>query len=1076
MSTRARCLSASLLVLRALLAAGPAGAQDAVPEPRLVASDVRIPVVESNDLRVRRISTADGLSQTRVAQIIQDDRGFIWFGTQFGLNRYDGYDFKIFVHDPASTNSLSGTFVTALFKDRDGALWIGCSESLDRMDPRTEAFTHYTVDSQAPSGPVVHISQDRSGMLWLSTGTGLHRLNPTTGEITHFRHDPTRPDSLATNDINWTGEDRSGHFWVGSASGLDEFDRATARVTYHVPIADSVRVRFYEDRLGKFWVVSALGTGLALLDRAANTLTKYTFYAEPPPSGELSGIRGIIEDREGDLWLGSPRMGLMRLDREHFSLVHYGTRPGDSRSIADNQVSDLFGDRDDNIWIGLNANGPNVFARTTLPFETFRHNPADPQSLTLDFVNAIYEDPQGLLWIGNDDGLNAIDRINHRRRMWSTALGAKPMVISIAGESSGKVWFGTFGYGLSRLDPGTGGLVTYRHDARNPRSLSNDQVHQLLIDRSGTLWVGTDDGLDRYDPKSDDFTVYRMDPSDRRAQAYITMDEDEAGTLWLGTHYSGLHHFDPRSGRFIQIYRAGNRPDSLRDDVVPSIRVARSGHIWIGTENGLNELDPRTGRLRGYDAHDGLPGNAVRCILEDDGGDLWLGTNHGLSHFSLASGRFVNYSEDDGLPGDDLSGWYACYHRKGREMFMGGFPGAFAFRPEQLHVPVHVPSVVLTDFRLSGHHVPIGAHTPLKESISYTDSITLSHSQPVFTVEFAGFNYAAPRTTRYRYRLDGLDQQWTEVSSEQRFATYTTLPAGAYSFRVEAAMSRGSWSPNSASLRIEILPPWWRTWWFRTFYLSALLLVLYSIHLLRLRQTAREFAMRLQERVDERTRIAQELHDTLLQGLLSASLQLEIANSDISPDHPVKAQTNAVFGMIRQLIDEGRNTLRGLRSPRRSAVEGLGDAFARAPEELMVASGARFRLVTEGEPRPLRPLVSDEVYRIGREALSNAFRHSGGSTVELVLEYAQHHFRVVIRDDGKGIPLSVLALGKAGHWGLSGMRERASRIKGKFKIRSAPNAGTEIDLVIPAGAAYERMTAPRWRDWLAKLYSHGANQ
>ena len=1035
---------------------------------------VHIRVIESSDLRVRRISTHEGLSQTRVQQVVQDDRGFIWFGTQYGLDRYDGYDFKVFVHDPKSKNSLSGTFVTALFKDRDGALWIGCNGVLDRMDPRTEVFTHYAVDSGAPNGggPVVHISQDQKGMLWIATGTGLHRLDPATSKISHFRHESTAGSGLSTNDINWSGQDSHGHLWVGSASGLDEFDPETRLVTYHIPIGDPVRVRFFEDHLGKFWVASATGTGLALLDRDSNTLTSYSFYSHSPQSSELSGVLGIIEDHEGDLWLGSPRLGLLRLDRQRFQLVHYGSRPADPRSIAEDKVIELFADRDDNIWVGLHSKAPNVFARSSMAFETFQHDPADPQSLTVDFVNAIYEDSEGMLWIGNDSGLNQIDRINHRRKTWAGASGATPMVIAIAEGPSHQMWFGTYDYGLGRLDPKTGHLRSYRHNPSNSHSLSNDYASQIFVDRSGTLWVGTDDGLNRYNPQTDDFTVYKFDWNDRRAQSYFAMDQDAAGTLWLGTHYSGLHHFDPEAGRVIQVYRATRSGNSVLDDMAVAVHVARNGHIWVGTQNGLNELDPRSGQMKGYDIHDGLPGNAVRCVLEDDAGDLWVGTNRGLSHLSQSAKTFINYSEEDGLPGDDLTGWYACFHRAGGEIFMGGFPGAIAFRPSELQDPKHVPSVVLTDFRLSGREVSIGPDTPLKQSIPYTRGITLQHEQRTFSVAFAGLNYFAPRTTRYRYRLEGLDKEWTEVTSEQRLATYTTLPPGAYTLNVQAASSRGAWNESGMPLHIEVLPPWWQTWWFRTSYVVGLCALLYSFHLMRLRKAAREFKMRLRDRVDERTRIAQELHDTLLQGLLSASLQLEVANTDISHDHPVKPQTTAVFNMLRQLIDEGRNTLRGLRSPQRGAVVDLAESLASATRDLR-PSGAKFELVIEGKPRPLRPFVVDEVYRIGREALVNAFRHSGALAIELLLEYGTQHFRLVVRDDGKGIASTVLQSGRAGHWGLSGMRERSSRIMGKLKIRSAANAGTEIDLIVAASAAYEPAVTSRWRGWLGKLYSQG---
>src|SRR5258707_440164 len=231
------------------------------------------------------LSTAQGLSQTRVSQIVQDDRGFIWFGTQYGLDRYDGYEFKVYVHEAGRVNSLAGAFIYSLFKDRSGMLWIGCNRTLDRFDPRTKTFTHYRIESQTDDpanlgGTVVHISQDRSGFLWLATATGLHRLDPNTGAIVHYRHSPGNPGGLSTNVITWSGEDRRGDFWVGTADGLGKFDRATGKVLLHIPVPDRVQVAFFEDRFGQFWIYHASGEGLSIYDRASNVLTKYTFYRQ----------------------------------------------------------------------------------------------------------------------------------------------------------------------------------------------------------------------------------------------------------------------------------------------------------------------------------------------------------------------------------------------------------------------------------------------------------------------------------------------------------------------------------------------------------------------------------------------------------------------------------------------------------------------------------------------------------------------------------------------------------------------------------------------------------------------------
>jgi signal transduction histidine kinase/ligand-binding sensor domain-containing protein len=1066
-----------LLMLAAPLLQPSGGHASDLPQaPKVTAGVVSIPVVEGGSARFTRVSTADGLSQSRVSQIVQDDRGFIWFGTQYGVDRYDGYEFKVFVHEPGRVNSLAGAYVYSLFKDRSGMLWIGCNRTLDRLDPRTETFTHYGIETDELANlgsTVVHISQDRSGLLWLATGTGLHKLDPNTGTIIHYRHSADNPEGLSTNDITWSGEDRNGDFWVGTADGLDKFDRIAGKVLLHIPIPDPIQVAFFEDRFGQFWIYHEFGTGLAIYDRASNTLTKYSFYQQEPSPDADTGVTGMIEDRNGNLWLGSPGMGLLQFDRDKRRCIRYRNHPGDPHSIAEDKVIAIFRDREGNIWTGLHSVGPNHFSVVKSEFEVFKHQADDPNSVSVDFVNAILEDSRGSLWLANDDGVSRLDRKTGKLTRIAIGIGTKPRIIDVTEDRSGVLWFGTYGRGLYRYDPNSGRLKSYRHNSHDPTSLSSDIVYRTFEDHAGNLWVSTGDGLDLLDRDKQSFHVYKPELDVRLKQIYVRIAEDENGTLWLGTLQSGLHHFDPVTHRFT-IYKSNpNDPSALQDDSVGAIHVTSTHLIWIGTQNGLSRLDPATGKFSAYDSRNGLVGNAIDCILEDDRGYLWMNTNKGLSKFDPIGGTFATYSDADGLPGTDLTGWGACFKSRRGKMFFAGFAGAVGFFPDKLEEAPYGPQVVLTDLEVSGVPATAGANELLRQSIAYTDAITLPHKANIFSLSFAGLRYFSPESNRYRYKLEGLEHDWYEVGSKKRRATYTTLPAGTYTFRVQSATARGAWNEPGTSLRLIILPAWWATWWFRATYIALFVLAMWIAYVVRVRQLSRQLTMRMQERVNERIRIARELHDTVLQGLASASLQLEVADRQIPGDSTAKPLVQRISQMLRQLMDESRHTVRGLRL-RHSEQESLERALTQISNDLAAPRKVKYQVVVEGTPRSLRPLVRDEIYRIGGEALANAFRHAGASAVETVLEYGRDHFRLLVRDNGQGIDLEVLKAGREGHFGLSGLRERAAKIGARLKVRTAAGAGTEIDMLVPAVAAFEQ-PAPRGPVyWIAKFYSRGS--
>ena len=1010
--------------------------------------------MDRDDIRFAQLHSEQSQLQNEVNHIVQDDQGFLWFGTSDGLRRYDGYGFRDYRHDSRDPNSISGATIYALYKDRSGRLWVGSDAFLDMFDPATEKFIHFSGPGTAGiEGLVLDIREDRRGMLWISSYHGLYRVDPTNGQTVHYRHEPNDPSSLSSNILKSTLEERDQTFWVVTENGLDIFDRATGKVTRHISLMNGVeplRMSLFQDHAGVLWAIFSSKNGLAMVDRAANSVTQYSFN---DGSGQNTGVDSICEDVDGTLWLGTGSSGLLRLDRSRRQFSRYRNNPRDPESFGAGIVLALLEDREGSIWAGTRG-GVTRFDRKPSPFQIYQPLIGSSISKDVELSPSVFEDSHGVLWIGAQAVRNRIEGKAARfsffgdEGSYGKLLGSA--VRSIAEDRSGFLWFGTYA-GLNRVDPRTRGVKAYRHSPTDPESLSDDNVPSLHVDHKGVLWVGTLDGLNAFDPITEHFRVYRA--SGDGLNQYQVIAEDSQGILWLGTAFTGLQRLDPTTGQFT-IYR--NRPGSggsLSNDHVNDICIDTSGILWIGTQNGLNRFDPATQSFTIYYEQNGLANNRVTGIREDDRGNLWLSTRNGLSRFDPRAKTFVYYSASDGVVRGNIYGPNAGWKGSGGEMFFDSTGGVTAFFPEKVVDNSYVAPVVLTDFWLFGKPIHVGGDSTLKKSIIATDSLTLSAAQNMFSLEFSVLSFISPEQNRYRYKLEGLETEWNETSSVHRLVTYTTLPPGDYVFRVQGANNRGLWNEKGVALQLHILPPWWSTWWFRTIVAASLLSLLWCAYYLRIRGIERrqvqisalnERLMRAQE--EERIRIAGELHDGVLQKITSLALELATATIELPADSEPKAEVREVE---KKLIEVGTE-IRQLSHELHPAVlqeAGLPAALSSYCEEFSKLRGIAIAYQSDEGVEELSPGAALCIYRIAQEALGNVAKHAKAKQVEVLLTRSDGRVCLSVSDDGVGFNSD--GSGKAGGLGLINMRERVRQLNGTFAFESQPGHGTTVKAEVP---------------------------
>ena len=963
-----------------------------------------------------------GFPRGPVYSITQTSDGYLWIGTEAGLVRFDGWNFRtiadssrnikienvlgltpapdgsLWVRLQGATllryrnglfervpNALSDASITAMSRTAQGDLLIAKNEN-GALAYRHGKFDVLASGADLPRSPLLALAQMPGGDLWMGTrDAGLFRVSG--GETSSIRK------GLPDAKINCLLPDGDRGLWIGTDNGIVRWN-GTEAASAGLPsgLKGFQALSMTRDRDGNLWIgtdarglLRLNGAGLASLDE--------------PGEGPRQAVTAVFEDREGNLWTGGAS-GLERLRDSPF--VSYSAPEG----LPSDGSNPVFVDAENRMWFPPVTGG-------LWWVKNGQSGRITQAGLESDLIYSI-AGRANELWVGRERG--GLTRLRRQdgpgagsfsAETYTTANGlAQNSVYSVYQSRDGTVWAGTLSGGVSRLRDGK--FTTYT----TATGLASNTVASILETSDGTLWFATPNGLSAL--AKDRWISYA--PRDGLPSENVNcLFEDSTGVLWVGTA-EGLAFRGSRV--FQQIVEA---PESLREQIL-GIAEDRYGSLWIATSNHVLRIDRdklmrgvlAAGDTREFGIADGLRGvegvKRHQSVVADPLGRIWFSMNRAISVVDPAR---LNRSE--------------------------------------VPVIVHIQSV-----------------TADNAPVIMDSNILIPSGHQRISFDFAGLNLSVPDRVRYRSKLDGYDRGWVGPVA-RREAIYTNLGPGTYRFHVAASNTNGVWNGPEATLDFAMATAFWQTWWFRLSIVAACALAILALYRLRLRQLTRQLNMRFEERLGERTRIAQELHDTLLQGFLSASMQLHVAVDRLPADSPAKPSLSRLQKLMGQVIEEGRNAVQGLRSPQSGSLN-LEQAFARTQQELGIEDDVGFRVIVNGQPRPLHPVLRDEVYRIGREALVNAFRHSHAKNIEIELEYSASQLRVLVRDNGRGIDPPTLQSGRDGHWGLSGMRERAERVGAKLHVWSRPSAGTEVELSVPRHVAYASQSYRGPLGWFSRLH------
>ncbi|HEY8937119.1 MAG TPA: two-component regulator propeller domain-containing protein, partial [Cyclobacteriaceae bacterium] len=848
------------------------------------------------------------LEDNHIRCILQDKRGFMWFGTFDGLTKYDGNKLVIYKNIPGDSTSINGNWITDILEDHKGFLWIATYNGLSRYDREHDSFQQFMAGRKPYStltNNVEDLYEDHSGNLWIGTDQGLYKLDKNRATIVKYRHEENTPTSLISNEILALQEDADGHLWIGTAKGLDRLDMPTNVFTHYQPniSAESLSAEFvrdlFLDRDGDLWIATK-GGGVNLFNSKTHMFKQYRH--EPGNKYSLSNNETMIvnQDAEGHIWIGTENGGLCILDKQTGKVTTYGNGNNDISGLIQNSIHAIYRDRSKNMWVGTASAGVNFLDWNQKKFMHYAHDASDPQSLSDNDVRGFVEDNEGNIWIATDGGgINVFDPETRTFQHYKKEVGRNSLsgdyATCITLDKAQNIWAGTWAGGLNVFDRSTQHFTHYKNVPGDSSSLSVNEVFSVTCDHENNIWVSLfTGGINMIDRKTNKVTRYFHREGNTNGlssnRVFLTF-QDSNGMLWIGTELSGVDCYDPKTKLFTHYVHNEHDSYSISNNTIQDIFEDSKGNIWICTTSGLNRFDRITKHFTSYQLKDGLPSNATMSIEEDAHGNLWIASNKGLSRFDPVNNIFKNYTVTDGLQGNSF-GFNSSMKTRDGLLYFGGNNGFNVFHPDSILNNPIIPPIVITDFQLFNRSVSHHNNPILKAHISETQQIRLSYDQSVFSFEFAALNFTSPENNQYAYRLVGFDKEWNFIGNKH-FATYTNLDPGKYIFEVKASNNDGVWNEEGTAIEIVITPPFWLTFWFRA--TTALLLIGCAVAFYRIRINAVKRQKKILEKiVAERTaEVVEQKEELEAQAYYLQTINAELIQQKAEAEEARKEAENA---------------------------------------------------------------------------------------------------------------------------------------------------------------------------------------
>lgn len=806
---------------------------------------------QENNVVFEHLSASQGLSHNSVSAIIQDKDGYMWFGTENGLNRYDGYDFKIFTAEPKNQNSLSNNSITCLYEDKKGGLWIGTTNGLNRYNKNKEDFYTFLKNEQSSSrlgcNWINTIFEDRSGTFWIGTrGQGLVRMDRERGKFFSFIHQKSNPHSIPNNSVNAIIQDYSHILWIGTSKGIAKYNPYTGkfidfnRNALPLPVREGIITTLFVDRFNNIWI-GTLNNGVYKYDPFQDIITTFQIVGEKDQVISNNRIVDIQEDREHHIWLGTRFGGLNEYDPSTGKVKIYQNNPQDNHSLSDNNIFSLYESSTGILWVGTKVAGVNKYNQQIKRFTRLRHNNNYDKSLIDNMVNGFCQDKNGDIWIATQNGLSLmngrdqkasfINYLQNGTKQNVVVNNAFTCIVESKHGAGNLLWMGNEGGGISCFDPKEKTFRYYDRKSDSVKNYKNHCVRSIIEDSQGLIWLRFDDcsgeSLDIFDPQTGEFysDTYKKSDLPFVNQNVTCLFKDRTNIFWIGIKGKGLiclangnsSNFTSAKSLKLIDYSLYNKFLSVNDIYI--IHEDKGSNLWIGTGGGgLFRLEKKTGRFTSFNKKNGLPSNVIYGILDDAEGNLWISTDKGLARFNPRTLSVKVYDSRDGLQ-DNIFNRGSCLKTDDGYLLFGGIEGFNILKPVQIWNNAFIPPLVFTRFTVINKPVGIDEkfhnRIILKEALNATREIVLHYNENIFTIEFAALDYTIPEKNSYSYKLEGFDKEWNCTTSSRRYVTYNNLLPGRYLFKVRGSNNDGIWNYKGNEIRIIILPPFWKTLWFR---------------------------------------------------------------------------------------------------------------------------------------------------------------------------------------------------------------------------------------------------------------------